>query len=76
MRYVVDDQSQLQKRHLIRCLKGNIIKSLRKAHMMISIERDWTFTQHKEYLTRVDFYQRLSVKKEVIKKSNVFVKQY
>ena len=44
--------------------------------MMMSIERDWTFTQHKKYLTRINFYQRLNVKKEVIKKSNIFVEQY
>ena len=43
---------------------------------MMSIGRDWTFSQHKKYLTRIDFYQRLSVKKEAIKKSNAFVKQY
>ena len=44
--------------------------------MMMSTERDWTFAQHKNYLTRVDFYQRLSMKKEAIKKSNIFVEQY
>ena len=38
MRYAADDQSQ--KRYLIRCLKSNIIKRLRKAYMMMSIERD------------------------------------
>ena len=27
-------------------------------------------------MTRVDFYQRLNVKKEIIKKSSVFAKQY
>ena len=44
--------------------------------MMMSIERDWTFTQHKKYLTRINFYQRFNVKKKVIKKSNIFIKQY
>ena len=44
--------------------------------MMMSIERDWTFTQHKKYLTRIDFYQRLNVKKKIIKKSNIFAEQY
>ncbi|CAD6569421.1 MAG: hypothetical protein ASARMPREDX12_002432 [Alectoria sarmentosa] len=58
MRYVADDQSQ--ERQLIRCLEGNITKRLREAHMMMSTGRDWTFAQHKDYLTRVDFYQRLS----------------
>ena len=43
---------------------------------MISIERDWTFPQHKKYLIRVDFYQRFNLKEKTIKKSNVFAKQY
>ncbi|CAF9942182.1 MAG: hypothetical protein ALECFALPRED_009557 [Alectoria fallacina] len=38
MRYAADDQSQ--KRHLIRCLEGNITKRLREAHMMMSTGRD------------------------------------
>ena len=44
--------------------------------MMMSTGRDWTFAQHKDYLTRVDFYQRLSVKEETMKKANAFAKQY
>ena len=46
MRYAADDQSQSQsqsqsqERHLIRCLKGNIIKRLRETYVMINIERD------------------------------------
>ena len=40
MRYAADDQSQSQKRHLIRCLKNNITKKLRETHMMMSTERD------------------------------------
>ena len=42
----------------------------------MSIERDWTFTQHKKYLKRINFYQRFNMKKKTIKKSNVFAKQY
>ena len=78
MRYAADDQSQ--ERHLIRCLKGNIIKRLREAHMMMSTERDWTLSQHKEYLTRIDFYQRLNAEEEAQalahQKTNAFAKQY
>ena len=44
--------------------------------MIMSIEWNWTFAQYKDYLTRVNFYQRLSLKKKIIKKSNIFVKQY
>ena len=44
--------------------------------MTMSIGEDWTFAQHKDYLTRVDFYQRLSVEEKAIKKANAFVKQY
>ena len=73
MRYAAEDQS---KRQLIRCLESNITKELREAHMMMSTGRDWTFAQHKDYLTRVDFYQRLSLKEEAIKKSDIFAKQY
>ena len=47
---------------------------------MMSIERDWTLSQYKKYLTRVDFYQRFNVEKEAqvltYQKTNAFVKQY